>query len=60
MGDWSMFTTLSTFSMPSIASHSPGRSPRAIEGLRQLLVQDFVDERAFAGAGYAGYAHQLS
>ena len=31
---------------------------RLVELLRQFLVQDFVDKRAFAAAGHAGYAHK--
>ena len=58
IGDWSMAIILSRCSSPSIRSCGAGIAESAVQIAPQGLDQDVVDQRAFAGAGNAGDAHE--
>ena len=58
IGDWSMAIILSRCSRPSIRSCAPGLPRPRVEIAAQGLDQDVVHQRALAGAGNAGDAHE--
>ena len=60
IGDWSMSITLSSVVDALDGVVRAGRVVGAVELLRQPLVQDLVDQRAFAGAGDAGDGDELA
>ena len=60
IGLWSISITLSKTSIPSTAVVRARLDPRAVEPVRERLVDDLVHERRLAGARDAGDADELA